>query len=835
MQHLLPHFDAMILSPGPGSPERRADFGFGLEFLRRAALYQLPTLGVCLGHQGLAVAFGGRIKRAHSIQHGCQSVLQFPDDASQGAGLFLEVNSGSIVTRYNSLTVEAKSLPDCLEVTAFADDAPNAVPLPAPSEIVRSRKSSPTSNFLSERCILGLSHRSLPLWGVQFHPESIESRDGARMLYNFTQLAYAWHKRCSKAASIAPNVIPASVKAEGQGYVAAVRAQDPFQATSSLNSAQTQSVKMLRLIEHQFKRTSSSKIPNATKIFSRIFRSKSRQAAVWLDSARQGDPQANRSYMASPSFVISHRQASDTSTASTMMYSSEKCSWTDVSQPSDESFWHFMELLQRRVQDATEFCASPSSCNQFRGGFVGYWGYEMKSDSLGLQQNETISQRRESKSPDAEFAFCPAVLQYDHALESWSAFVLIHHTQALSSRTGSPSELLSDTLGTHVQGLGLSEQGAHSWIQSVQNALDSADCAINDCSEEIRDLSVLMPRLRPLDNQRDYTLKVEAARFLISQGESYELCLTTHFVGRLPQSSSGPADHFELYQALRARNPAPYSAYIQLPDLPERKGTSGKQRAILSTSPERFLSRTSSGAVEMKPIKGTVPRAGYGRGEDSSLASLSTRWAHEEDVRRRRALEADPKERAENLMIVDLIRADLLSFCYPHSVTVPKLMKVESYQSVHQLVTTVTGQAKDGVGPVEALRRCFPPGSMTGAPKRRSVTLLERLEGKTRSSRRSSNFDGRQISSVVNGRSTKWTLRHRPRGPYAGALGWFGVDGASDFSVVIRTAVIVDGEITIGAGGAITYLSDAEKEWQEVLHKVQALAHIDLDENISEM
>lgn len=268
----------------------------------------------------------------------------------------------------------------------------------------------------------------------------------------------------------------------------------------------------------------------------------------------------------------------------------------------------------------------------------------------------------------------------------------------------------------------------------------------------------------PLVDPGEYAAAFARVQEHLHAGDTYEVNLTYR------AEVESPADPLATYLRLRALNPAPYAGFLQH-DLP------GARAWLLSSSPERYAAVGPDRVVETRPIKGTTPRGATP--------------AEDEDLRRR--LRQEPKYRAENLMIVDLLRNDLAQVCEPGTVVVPELMAVESYESVHQLVSTVRGRLRADVSTVAALRALFPAGSMTGAPKLRTMAVIDAVEA-------------------------------TPRGVYAGAFGWLAADGRADLGVVIRSLVSAgDGRWTLGTGGGITVDSTAVEELAETEWKAARL------------
>lgn len=256
-----------------------------------------------------------------------------------------------------------------------------------------------------------------------------------------------------------------------------------------------------------------------------------------------------------------------------------------------------------------------------------------------------------------------------------------------------------------------------------------------------------------------YLSLIKRAQHHIEIGDVYQLCLTNEI------TVESAADPLATFLKLRVSNPAPYSAFVRV-----------GQITVVSSSPEQFIRVKNDGQVSSKPIKGTR-RRGASDIEDRQIAE---------------ELRGDLKERAENLMIVDLMRNDIGRVASVGSVSVPKLFDVETYATVHQLVSTVSGQLAAGETAQSAMQSAFPGGSMTGAPKIRAMEIIKRLES-------------------------------GPRGVYSGCVGYFGGDDTAEFAMVIRSLVFESGVVKIGVGGGITIDSDPSAELAETRLKAKVL------------
>jgi para-aminobenzoate synthetase len=433
--------------------------------------------------------------------------------------------------------------------------------------------------------------------------------------------------------------------------------------------------------------------------------------AFWLDSSML-DGRARFSFMGDASGPLGSTISYDVGSGELRVRGAEG------ERVLEESIFDYLSREMRRLRHLSDDLPFDFNC-----GFAGYFGYELKADVEG-------SGAHRSTLPDAFFVFADRMIAFDH-LEG-AAYVL-----AVCER--------GDT------------EEADRWVAETALRLASLPAVAEPEWSEVATAGEPV-RFTLARSHRQYLDDIAECKRQLIEGESYEICLTNRITAEISP------DPLALYRTLRRINPAPFSAYLRI-----------GEAAVLSSSPERFLSVGRDRWAEAKPIKGTVRR-----GREPA-----------EDVRLAEEMRLDEKTRAENLMICDLLRNDLGVVCEIGTVHVPYLMHVESYETVHQLVSTVRGLIREDLEPPDCIRACFPGGSMTGAPKKRTMEIIDGLEGEA-------------------------------RGVYSGAIGYLGLSGGCDLNIVIRT-VVMDGETTtIGVGGAIVMQSDAEEEYQEILLKGRA-------------
>jgi para-aminobenzoate synthetase len=640
-------FDAIVLSPGPGHPARWHDFGVCADILRSS---EIPVLGVCLGHQGLGHVLKATVSYAPTVMHGRLSPVKHTEE-----GLFAGIPQDFEVVRYHSLAVSGSLGEEGREIAWTADGV-----------------------------VMGIEHSSRPLWGVQFHPESICTEYGHQLFENF--YAMAQERKPKRARRLnRPSVPPRRCKRR---------------------SAADSDVRL-------FSRTIEGE-PQAELLFERLFGKE--DFAFWLDSASTSTKLGQNSYLGSsmgPKRLV-------------LEYDVEHGILTrhDVGGVFKEN-GSFFQVLDRELEDrAIEPSQDPD--HGLVGGFVGYLGYELKADCGATNAHS-------SDVPDSVQMLANRVIAIDHVRS---------RTHVLALAQGNEPE-------------------AHEWLEQAEREVRDA-LAAEPAELEPERTPIPPPKdpvvFRPGRGREQYLADITRCQSALGAGESYEVCLTDQI------HTNAEPDPWTLYRGLRRSNPAPFAAYLKLGEL-----------AVVSSSPERFLSVDRERKVMARPIKGTAPRSAD-PGQDEAT---------------RKELAEDEKTFAEHLMIVDLLRNDLGRVCEVDTVRVPELMVIEQYTTVHQMISNVVGTLEPGRSAVDCVRACFPGGSMTGAPKLRTMEIIDDIE-------------------------------REARGVYSGAIGYFGLDGVVDLSIVIRTIILRPGTTTIGAGGAIVMQSDPQEEFEEILLKARA-------------
>ncbi|MEU8135963.1 aminodeoxychorismate synthase component I [Streptodolium elevatio] len=692
-------YDAAVVSPGPGQPGRATDFGHSATVFEHGGI---PVLGVCLGHQGLGAAAGARVVPAPHPRHGHLSTV-----THSGDGLFAGIPQGFTAVRYHSLCL-AEPLPPELDVLASAEDG----------------------------VVMAVRHRVLPWWGVQFHPESVASEHGAQLVANFRVLAGVANQgraRTTRAAAVPPRVRPVSAaplptaprltpapisSPTPTGQIPRpVAAPEPTVVTSPAV------VPPLRI-----RSTSLPREVDTQAVFDRLYGDRDPHPVFWLDSARTDSRAGRFSFLGDISgprgelldYTVGHDQVTV-----------HRPGFSATVRPGG-----IFDVLPERLRERT---VEPSDDLpfDFQGGYVGYFGYELKSD-CGASANRHIA-----AGPDAQWMFCDRFVAVDHQERRTYAVALC---DAGDEADQAAAQAWLDATARSLTGL--PDAAVPTEPTDPDAPGDPTAYATAPPDPSASGMSGATPRR----SERQYLADIATCRQRLAEGESYEICLTDTL------TAPAPADPAAYYRRLRALSPAPYAALLKFADT-----------QVMSASPERFLRVDRHRVAESRPIKGTAPR-GPDPATDEALRS---------------ALQTDPKTRAENLMIVDLVRNDLGRVCTVGSVEVDGFLATESYAAVHQLVSTIRGALRPDVDAVACARACFPGGSMTGAPKLRTMEIIDSLET-------------------------------GPRGVYSGALGYFSASGTADLAIVIRTAVLRGDVLSIGAGGAIVLASEPADEYAEM-------------------
>lgn len=725
----LGRFDAVVAGPGPGDPRNPHDLGLIGRLWNLPDEVCLPVLGICLGFQSLALAFGGTAGRLLQPRHGLVTEV-----SHQGQSLFKDIGVLT-ATQYHSLHAELghsvpKNSPELWNITP---SCPDIVPL-----------AWDLSDDQNGPILMGIRHSYKPFYGVQYHPESIcTSSAGAQIIHNWWSEALAW--TIDQAAGVQRTELP-SPTIDVDSYEANSESGDDSASTSSsLFDAVNPTV-----------RDTTATTPAATRASSRTRRSAPSRSVSWkcvdmspdtvdvallLRNLQDIDQQAIMLESGSKNGQPVRPETGRFSiigcakNAPSIRYSTGNHMITSDLSGSNTSCSGSMAEVWSQVESfMNENRATDGSANiPFWGGLVGFVSYE-----AGLETID-VSQHSNNDRPDVWFTLVSRSIVVDHVERKV-------YIQSLEERDDHWFEKVEATVKALIE---------------KPNAIWSMR---SDKTEP------LLPTVAA-PGEAEYVRKVEACQDHIRAGDSYELCLTDQSMVSYDEGSQ--PNSFELYERLRSFNPAPFGAFLRL----KQKEQKGNGVTILSSSPERFLSWSRAGKCQFRPIKGTVEKKnGLTRKEAEALLNVD-------------------KERAENLMIVDLIRHDLHGVVGSGNVKVEKLMAVEEYQTVFQLVSVIEGQLQEGsrhTG-IDVLAASLPPGSMTGAPKKRSCELLTEIEGNA-------------------------------RGIYSGVLGYFDVGGGGDFSVVIRTAFQWDDEGVwrIGAGGAVTVLSSPKAEFEEMDLKRQS-------------
>lgn len=636
--------DAIILSPGPGNPDCPTDVGIMPDIIKHCT--QIPTLGVCLGMQTIAWCFGAQIERLKIPTHGkCSKITHHKQD------LFTDLPQSFSVMRYHSLHVNPNTIHSPLCPSAYTSDG----------------------------IVMALYHQYRPLYGVQFHPESVASEYGLQMIQNFLIITHRYQQN-QRLFLNSPTPMNSSI-----------------QASANHKNSDYQIESYPCLID-----------PDV--VYGYFLKDKT-DSFIW--QTQDLDEEKPRfTYMGQAQSYLTG-------------YAHKLCIKNTRSNQQEEHIGDVFLKLQEYIDRHAIKVPSNAAHIPFLGGLLGAVHYEAW---------ELLHQTTPPKTPVFEWLHSRFVWIFDHVQKIiWT----VHQEKDLFQKN-----LLFD------------------WIRETQLS-----------PKTINKRNVLNIKTSPFispTTEEEYIKKITQILDLIAQGETYEACLTrqqyAHFMGH----------PWDLYQAIKSTHGARYLGLIRL-----------KNNIIISASPECYLTINSQGIMTTSPIKGTRKRGKNQNEDNQNILDLST----------------NIKDRAENLMIVDVARHDLGKISTLGSVDVKELLSVKKLTHVLQLTSTINAQLDFTKSHTDALVALFPPASMTGAPKLRSMQHLAKIE-------------------------------NQPRGIYSGCMGFLSFHHTTDLAVTIRTLVLKKTNdstkfiVSLGTGGAIVMDSIPIQEWEETEIKAHAFKEI---------
>ncbi|KAI2781570.1 para-aminobenzoate synthase [Daldinia loculata] len=779
LTNLLRRYDAVVCGPGPGSPNLPQDVGLMRYIWDLEPAHLVPVLGICLGFQSLVVSCGGIVKKLKTGLHGM--IREIDHDAERPS-----LNEGNIfygvppfkATLYHSLYADIGQ--DAISTdnwTASKWTPPTHLPDVVPLAWVYENR----GDYI-ERILMSMKHKTRPFWALQYHPESICTEPtGHQVIKNWFSEAIRWNYtngRITDSTAVSLGSITRLPKSSAHSAKDSLgfKVHDLNSHSSWVNG--DSELASFEINHHYGSRTIKLPIHIEAPDIVEILQGDRRDFII-LDSASAKANRIGADVRGRYSIIaldVDEALKLDYRTGDSYVTARCSCSRQPFSSGKlhlspGQTIWELLAEFWTKRRVAPDDRSAP-----FLGGFMGYTTYELGLEGIDVKSH----QERRHTRPDLCFAWVTKSIVIDHT----EGTLRIQHLSPIESEGNDWADSIVDKLST-----------SPLWSDGLRADFNKRT-QLSQLTPPSTPDSIFAKAQIQVPDADEYEAKVRQCQDFIASGDSYELCLTdqTHITRPkiLPAMEScplmplepgkPPQTSWQLYRSLRSRQPAPFGSYIRLGGA-----------TLISSSPERFLEFSADGLCSMRPMKGTVRKS-------SAVSTLA----------QAEAILHVPKEEAENLMIVDLVRHDLHGVCGPDRVAVPKLNIVEEYASVFQMISVVEGQLPDNNDDgtpkktgLDVLAASLPPGSMTGAPKKRSCEILHEIEG------------------------------HHERSLYSGVVGYMDAAGRGDWSVTIRSLFRWDDETVegqnqqenevwhIGAGGAVTALSTAEGERDEMFTKLK--------------